>query len=488
MKESGILMHITSLPCKRGIGSFGECAFKFVDFLVETGQKYWQILPAGIAGSGNSPYASTSSFAGNIFLIDLDILESEGLLEAGEYVNTDWGNNPNRVDFGKIYAGRAAVLTKAARRFDDRNVAYMWFCESNAYWLDDFATFMAVKESQGMRGLDEWQEPYKRRDPRALSAFCTENIERIKFYKKTQFFFYKQATALKAYANRNKIKLIGDMPFYTAYDSADVWAHPGQFLLDKNLKPVEVAGVPPDAFSDDGQLWGNPLYDFEQMETDNFDWWRKRLGYILTLTDIVRIDHFRAFESYYAIPAGSKDAKIGKWIKGPGMKLFESLNLEKSKIIAEDLGMITDDVRALVKASGFCGMKVLEFAFGGGRTNEYLPKNYKDGNCVVYTGTHDNDTVRGWYASLGLSEKLTLFRRLPYALFMNKSQALIRAAMASKAELAIIPMQDYLDLGTEARMNIPGTVDGNWEWRLDKKLYTPELVDTVRSFIKYRKN
>lgn len=487
MKESGILLHITSLPCKRGIGTFGEGAFQFVDFLVETGQKYWQILPTGIASAGNSPYASTSSFAGNINLIDLDVLESEGLLDAADYVNFDWGRDPARVDFGKIYENRAAVLTKAARRFDDRNIAYTWFCESNAYWLEDFALFMAIKEEQGMKSLGFWPEEYKRRDPRALAAFRWEHEERIQFYKKTQFFFYKQATALKAYANRNKIKLIGDMPFYTAYDSADVWAHPGQFLLDKNLAPTEVAGVPPDAFSEDGQLWGNPLYDFEAMENDNYEWWKKRVGYTLTLTDMVRIDHFRAFDSYYAIPAGSKDAKTGIWRKGPGMKLFESLNLEKSKIIAEDLGMITDEVRALVRTSGFRGMKVLEFAFGGGKTNEYLPRNYKDENCVVYTGTHDNDTARGWYRSLSLKEKLTFMLRIPYALFMKKSTALIRAAMESKADIAIIPMQDYLDLGSEARMNRPGTPSGNWDWRMQSNYNTPERKEYIRSFLKYRK-
>jgi 4-alpha-glucanotransferase len=481
-------MHITSLPDRRGIGTLGDCAFQFVDFLAETGQKYWQILPTGIAGAGNSPYASTSSFAGNINLIDLDILESEGLLEAAEYVNIDWGTNPSAVDYGKIGNNRMSVLGKAARRFDDRNVAYTWFCEANAYWLDDFALFMAIKESQGMRGLETWPEEYRKRDRLALAAFSKENEERIKFYKKTQFFFYKQATALKAYANRNKIKLIGDMPFYTAYDSADVWAHPGQFLLDKNLFPVEVAGVPPDAFSEDGQLWGNPLYDFEEMETDNFDWWRKRMTYLLTLFDVIRIDHFRAFESFYAIPSGSKDAKTGIWKKGPGMKLFESLNLDKSKIIAEDLGMIDDEVRKLVKTTGFRGMKVLEFAFGGGKTNEYLPKNYKDKNCVVYTGTHDNDTVRGWYSNLGVKEKLRVIRHLPYALFMKKSKALIRCAMESKAELAIIPIQDYLDLDSSARMNIPGTSSGNWEWRIDKGYHTPQLVEYIRSFLKYRKD
>lgn len=488
MKESGILLHISSLPSKYGIGTLGQAAYGFADFLAETGQKYWQILPLGVTGYGNSPYQSASSFAGNPYFIDFDLLEAQGLLHKDEYQNINWGGAPDRIDYGVIYSNRYAVLRAAAARLNTRNPEYKRFCRANAFWLDDFALFMAIKEHFGMVSFDSWDTPYIQRDAAVLSQFSAENKQKLDFYKITQFFFYQQASALKAYLNGKGIRLIGDIPFYTAYDSADVWANPKQFKLDGNLMPQSVAGVPPDAFSATGQLWGNPLYDFEVMAGDGYKWWKSRIKQALTLCDIIRVDHFRAFESYYTIPYGSKDATVGKWVKGVGGGFFDALKLERSQIIAEDLGIITDAVRELIDYCGFKSMKVLQFAFDGKKDNTYLVRNYKTPNCVVYTGTHDNDTTQGWYSNLDIKARFEVLKRLPDAAKMPITKALIRCAAASKAELAIIPMQDYLGLGSGARINTPATIGGNWEWRLDKDYNTPQLRKYIKSFGRLRKN
>lgn len=487
VKEAGILLHISSLPSEHGIGTLGKEAYRFADFLAEAGQKYWQVLPLGVTGYGNSPYQCASSFAGNHYFIDLDLLSEEGLIEKHEYQNINWGGNPERVDFGQIYRHRGEVLSLAAKRFNKQSKDYIRFCKKQAPWLDDYALYMAIKESFGMASFDNWDKDLTIRKPEALAAFAAEHKERIDYYKVTQYFFYKQHFALKAYLSSKGIKLIGDIPSYTAYDSADVWANPRLFELDENLKCKRVAGVPPDAFSETGQLWGNPLYNFEEMGKDNFAWLKSRILHALTLCDIVRVDHFRAFESYYAIPEGSKDATAGEWIEGPGIGFFKSLKMDKSRIIAEDLGIITDKVRELIEKTGFKGMKVLQFAFDGRKDNEYLARNFKNSICIVYTGTHDNDTTKGWFYASSHKERFGIIKSVPEMYCYPPAEALIRYAMKSKASLAVIPMQDYLDLGSEARMNTPATAYGNWEWRLNKGYYNKELIGYIKKLTKLRK-
>lgn len=487
MKESGILLHISSLPSKYGIGTLGEAAYRFADFLAETGQNYWQILPLGVTGYGNSPYQSASSFAGNPYLIDLELLAEQGLLQSSDYENIDWGKDPCRVDYGQLYFYRNKVLSLAAKRFDKSNRDYIRFCKENTFWLDDFALFMAIKEHFNMVGFDQWPTEYAHRERTTLEKFAKHHTEKTDYYKITQYFFYSQESALKKYLNGKGIRLIGDIPFYTAYDSADVWANPQLFLLDETLVPVDVAGVPPDAFSETGQLWGNPLYDFEAMAKDGYAWWARRLSRSLRLYDILRIDHFRAFESYYAIPYGSRDATEGKWVQGIGTDFFKSLKIDKTQIIAEDLGIITDEVRALIDQTGFRSMKVLQFAFDGKDDNLYLTKNYQNGDCVVYTGTHDNDTTLGWFRNADLSIREQVLRRVPYAFTQPATHALIRYAMESKADIVIIPIQDYLELGSEARMNTPATTYGNWEWRLSEDYKSLKLVKEIKRMLRYRK-
>ena len=476
-------MHISSLPSNYGIGTFGEEAYKFIDFLVETRQQYWQVLPLGVTGYGNSPYQCLSAFAGNVNFIDLDILSQQNYLVKEQITQIDFGKDKRNVDYIKIYENRKKILQEATKNFLLENEEYKIFCKENSFWLDDFSLFMAIKEKNDMQSFDKWGKGLSLRKKEIMGKFLNENIDEIKFYKIIQFWFYEQYYKLKKYANKKGIKIIGDIPFYVAYDSSDVWANPKLFELDEKNIPKNVAGVPPDAFSDDGQLWGNPLYNYEEMRKDNYLWWKKRIENCLKQCDILRIDHFRAFDSYYAVPYGNKNAKIGEWRKGEGFNFFKKLDLLDKNIIAEDLGDINDSVRNLIKLVEYPNMKVLQFAFDSNRKNEFLVKNHNE-NCVVYTGTHDNNTTKGWYKRCSIKERINLIKFIPSSLFSTKSKALIQYAFTSKAKMIIIPMQDYLNLGEEARMNLPSTLNNNWEWRAIKEDFSENIIDYIKSFKK----
>lgn len=477
-RACGILMHISSLPSDYGIGTFGEAAYSFVDFLKSAGQKYWQTLPLNMTSYGDSPYQSPSAFAGNINFIDFDMLRRKGYLQQEDYLYLDFGNNIEKIDYSKIFSNRSIVLQKAVARFNTEDADYRRFC-NNHFWLDDYALFMAIKEKHNHQSFTCWDDDLKFRKPSVIKNFIKENKELLEFYKITQYFFYSQFSELKDYAFLKGILIIGDIPFYIAYDSADVWSNPELFELDSQLLPLNVAGVPPDFFSTSGQLWGNPLYDYDQMKKDNYNWFKRRFENSFLKCDILRIDHFRAFDSYYAIPFGSVDACIGEWRKGVGLEFLEETELIGKNIIAEDLGDVGESVQQLIKESGFPNMKVLEFAFDRGQKNEFLPHNY-DNNCVVYTGTHDNNTVRGWYKNIAPVEKKMLHDYMPRSRYMKKSKALIEMALESVADTAIIPMQDYLDLGEDARMNMPSTLGGNWEWRVKKEQLSDKLARRIR--------
>lgn len=482
MRTSGILMPISSLPSPYGIGTMGKAARKFVDFLVKGGQKYWQILPICPTSYGDSPYQSFSSFAGNPYFIDLEYLCKDKLLTKAECNSFDWGTNERYVDYGIMYVSRFALLKKAYARFL-KNVPkdFAAFCEEEKDWLFDYALFMALKDANGGAAWSEWDNGIKRRRQTAIDKACKEYADDIEFYQMLQYLFFKQWRELKAYANERGIEIIGDVPIYVAGDSADVWANPKQFYLDKDLNPIEVAGCPPDAFSADGQLWGNPLFRWSVMKKDGYAWWTKRIKAMASLYDIVRIDHFRGFDSYYAIPAEDETAVNGKWKKGPGMDLFRKLEekLGKLPIIVEDLGFLTPSVRKLLKDSGFPGMKVIQFAFDSREDSDYLPHNYPT-HCVVYTGTHDNDTTLGWMKNAPKESVKFAKEYLNLTEEEGYNWGMMRAAWSSVADMAIVPMQDVLGIGAEARINTPSTLGDNWKWRatadqltgaLAKKLY-----------------
>ncbi len=470
MRASGILMPVFSLPSPYGIGTLGRNAFEFVDFLVEAGQKYWQILPISPTNFGDSPYQSFSSFAGNPYFIDLDILCEKGLLLKNEIEAADFGDDSSAVDYEKLYKNRFDILKIAADRFFRvESPEFKSFCEENSDWLLDYALFMAIKDDNNGRSFTDWAKNIKFRDSKALQNEKKRLKSEIDFYCFLQFEFFSQWQKLKDYANQNGIKIIGDMPFYVAFDSAEVWAEPEQFDLDSRYNPISVAGVPPDAFCDEGQLWGSPIYNWDYMKRQSppYEWWCRRIAHALRIYDILRIDHFRGFESYYAIPFGSENAKTGAWKKGPGLELFKAAETWYGKplpIIAEDLGLLTPAVKRLLKKSGFPGMKVLQFAFSGD-DSDYLPHNY-DKNCIVYTGTHDNDTILGWGET---ADSCELERALAY-MNIDKTHSLnwsmIKLALASVADTAIICMPDLLGLSSEARINTPATLGGNWKWRI----------------------
>lgn len=484
MRTSGVLMHISSLPGDFGIGTFGKSAYSFVDLLYESGQTYWQILPLCPTSYGDSPYQSFSTFAGNPYFIDLEMLEKQGYLEPDEYKNINWGDNPEKVDYGLLYIERNKVFGKVQKHFfKNPPKDYDVFCDENSFWLDDFALFMAIKDEHDGKSVMEWEDGIRLREQKSLEKYGEKCKERVKYYKMQQYLFFSQWRKLKLYANQKGIKIIGDLPIYVALDSADVWSSPKQFMLDGDLQPIEVAGCPPDAFSKDGQLWGNPLYDWEYMKDDNYSWWVKRILEALKMYDVVRIDHFRGFDSYYCIKAGSKTAKEGVWRKGPGMDLFNSLKaqLGKMPIIAEDLGMLTDSVRKLLKRSKFPGMKVLQFAFNPKEESDYLPHNYNK-NCVVYTGTHDNDTILGWQKNSKRADVRFAKRYMNCRRDLN--WAMIRTAHASPADTSIITMQDIIGLGSEARMNTPSTVGGNWQWRALQKDLNSKTFEKLLNFTK----
>lgn len=480
MRTCGILMPIFSLPSPYGIGTMGQDAYDFVDFLEKAGQTYWQILPLNPTNYGDSPYQSFSSYAGNPYFIDPDMLIQEGLLTKAEVESYDFGGDNDKIDYGKLYENRILMLKTAFERFIP-NEAYSVFIQENAYWLEDYALFMALKNAHNDISWQEWDNSLRVRDAAAIEKIKAAYQKEIELYRFIQYKFSEQWYRLKNYANSKGVYIIGDIPIYVAYDSADVWSDPKQFMLDDTLMPTRVAGCPPDAFSADGQLWGNPLYNWKAMKQDGFTWWKNRLGYALKLYDLIRIDHFRGFESFYAIPYGDDTAKNGKWLKGPDMALFRELKKafgDNLPIIAEDLGFLTPQVLKMLKLSGFPGMKVLQFAFTPDEDSDYLPHNFNK-NCVVYTGTHDNDTIIGWSEN---SDEDSVKMAKDYLRAGDRegfNWTMIKAAMASVADICILMMPDFMGLGSEARINTPSTVGGNWQWRIDKACLNDWLAGII---------
>ena len=481
-RSSGILLHISSLPGKYGIGTMGKEAYRFADQLKAAGQKYWQLLPLGPTGFGDSPYQSFSTYAGNPYFIDLEQLVEEGVLQQEELDAIDWGNDPRYVDYGKIYTGRFQVLRLAFQRgYSAVKDNVERFARDNS-WVADYALFMAVKEHFGMQAWVEWpDQAIRMRRKEAMDHYREHLAGSIAFYTYLQYLFFLQWSRLKAYINSLGIAVIGDMPIYVALDSADVWAEPEQFQLNEENLPTEVAGVPPDAFSEDGQLWGNPLYDYDKMKRDGFGWWIRRVEGAARLFDVIRIDHFRGLESYWAVPYHETTARNGRWRKGPGMDLVGVLTSWFSHIrfIAEDLGYQTREVEQLLADSGLPGMKVLEFGFDPREPSDYLPHTYVQ-NCICYVGTHDNETLLQWEQSVDESNVRFAREYLGIGEECPLNQAMLRAGMSSVAMTFVAQMQDYLELGAESRMNKPGTSSGNWRWRMLPGEFTEKLVKEIR--------
>lgn len=482
-RGAGILLSVTSLPSPYGIGSMGKAAFDFVDLLAEMGQRYWQVLPLGPTGYGDSPYQSFSAFAGNPYLIDPDLLIREGLLKEKEVSGFAFGEKGDDIDYGLLFENRFRLLHCAFRRFDSSSEDYKRFCTENKSWLNDYSLYMAIKSSRGGKAFTDWEPSLRDRKKDALSRCKKELKKEINFQKFLQFKFFEQWDALKAYANKKGILIIGDIPLYVAPDSADVWAEREQFKLDKEGRPAMVAGCPPDAFSDDGQKWGNPLYDYERMEKDGFDWWQRRMKANGRLFDIIRIDHFIGVVRYYSIPADDQNARNGRWNKGPGKKLTDMIEktLGKNRVIAEDLGVEVPGVKKLLKKTGWPGMKILLFAFDGNTENEHLPYNYDSANLVAYAGTHDNETIAGYFAQKSREELSFICDLLNIRTREEIPDAVIRAAYGSVADIVIMQMQDILKLGNEARMNLPSTIGTNWRWRFVKDSLTEERKEFIRT-------
>jgi len=483
-RSSGILLHPTSLPGRFGIGDLGREAYRFVDFLAGAGQKLWQIMPLGPTGYGDSPYQCFSTFAGNPLLINPDELIEESALTPSDLDGLP-ALPEHRVDYGPVISFKQSLLKRSFERFQtrpwsSRQAAFWAFCQRNAAWLDDYALFMALKEAHHNAVWTAWEPDIAARRPAAIRAWTRQLEGVILAHKYMQYQFFRQWAALKEYANARGIRIVGDVPIFVAHDSADVWAHPDQFYLDEHGQPTVVAGVPPDFFSETGQLWGNPLYRWDVMAGEGYAWWIARLRATLALVDIVRLDHFRGFEGYWEVPAGEPTAVKGRWVKGPGADLFRAIEraLGPVPIIAEDLGVITPEVEALRDEFGFPGMKVLQFAFGTTPADKFLPHNYPR-NCVVYTGTHDNDTTLGWFQTAPPHERMAVLKYTGSD-GSRINWDLIRLALASVADMAIIPLQDVLSLGGEARMNLPGRASGNWAWRFTADQLTPEIQDRLR--------
>lgn len=482
MRSSGILMHITSLPSPYGVGTLGKAAYEFVDFLKKAKQKYWQILPVGPTGYGDSPYQTFCTYAGNHYMIDLDALVEEGLLKKDE-VATAWYGSRDRVDYGTLFEKRFGVLKQAFHRFDRKTPAYEAFLRAEESWLEEYALFMALKTHFGGKSWENWPEEIRFRRPAAVARYQAALKEEMDFHCFLQYEFFAQWQALRNYAHENEVQIIGDVPIYVPLDSSDVWARPELFQLDEARQPKCVAGVPPDYFSADGQLWGNPIYDWERMKKNGYRWWIRRLEAAAKIFDVVRIDHFRGFESYWAVPRGDKTARNGHWVKGPGMDLIRTIQkaLPELRFIAEDLGFLTPEVLEMVKDSGFPGMKVLEFAFDSREPSDYLPHNYTE-NCICYTGTHDNETLAQWAEATGPEDYAYAARYMGKGREESICHAVIRSGMGSVARLFVAQMQDWLELGGEARMNHPGVVDGkNWRWRLLPGQLTEELAQEIGS-------
>ena len=478
-------MHITSLPGPYGVGTMGRYAFSFVDFLKLSGQSYWQILPLNPTGYGDSPYQSCSTFAGNHYLIDLDLLVEEGLLKKKELDQITWNLSETKVSFGLLYHHRLKILRLAYDRFQDKKVLDV-FCKANSAWLPDFALFMALKNRFGGKPWYDWDEDLKFRNSKAIEKAKKELADEIRFHCFTQYLFFKQWSALRAYAHSQGIRIVGDVPIYVPYDSVDVWTNPSQFQLDKKLDPVAVAGCPPDGFTEDGQLWGNPLYRWDVMEADGFTWWIQRLAAAGEMYDVVRLDHFRGLESYWSVPYGDKTARNGKWVKGPGLAFVKAIHKElpKLEMIAEDLGYMTQEVMDLRDASGYPGMKVLQFGFDPKEPSDYLPHTYTR-NTVCYTGTHDNMTMRQWFDTATEEEVELATAYMHVTADEGPVWGSIRTAMASVSDICVIQMQDFVEFGGEARMNFPGTLsDSNWTWRAKYDIISPTLSKRIYNMTK----
>lgn len=476
-RGAGVLLPVASLPSRFGIGTFGKEAYKFIDFLQAAGQRYWQVLPLGPTSYGDSPYQSFSAFAGNPYFIDLETLIDEGLLTWEEVCAPGWGSNPADVDYSKIYLSRFSVLRKAcARSRHTDTVEYHEFCRHNQEWLEDYSFYMAVKMHFDAHEWLRWPEDIRTAQPEAVASYRRELKNDIEFWKFCQFKFFEQWYKLKAYANERGIQVIGDIPIYVSLDSADVWMHPDLFQLDEKRRPTAVAGVPPDNFSATGQLWGNPLYDWNAMAEDDFAWWKKRMAFSAKIYDIVRVDHFIGIVRYYAIPYGDLTAENGEWRRGPGAALVSAIStvMGDSKIIAEDLGCVVPEVEQLRDAAGYPGMKILEFAFDSGSANTNLPCHYEP-NCVVYGGTHDNETLAGFFPHQSRYSNHFACDYLHVHKKKHLPAACIRAAYESVADTAVLQIQDWLGLGNEARTNFPSTIGTNWRWRLQPDQLTEAL-------------
>lgn len=485
-RSSGILMHISSLPGKYGIGTFGMEAVAFIDFLKKSGQKYWQILPLGQTSYGDSPYQCFSAFAGNPYFIDFELLEKDGLLTKEDYSTLDYGLDENCVDYAKLFINKNKVLRivyeNSKGKYDEE---INKFINENKFWLEDYALYMAVKNHFNLVSWQNWDDDIRLRKEEAIDSYKLLLKDEIDYWIFIQYIFFKQWHSLKKYANDNGIEIIGDIPIYVAEDSADIWSNPEYFNVDENMVPITVAGCPPDTFSATGQLWGNPIYNWDNLDKDGYSWWIDRVRESFKLYDVVRIDHFRGFEAYWEIPYGNKTAEFGQWTKGPGIKLFNAIKdkLGDVNIIAEDLGMMTDEVIELRDTTGFPGMKILQFGFGEGDSRD-LPHNYPV-NCVAYTGTHDNDTVCGWYNVTGSKKEIEKAKRyLNLTYEEGISRGLIRGVWGSPAYLAITTMQDFLGLGNDARMNMPSTLGGNWVWRASSEAFDDKLAKEIYDLTK----
>lgn len=476
-RKAGILLPIFSLPSPYGIGNLGKEAYNFVDFLKKAKQNIWQILPIGPTSYGDSPYQSFSAYAGNPYFIDLDKLIEEGYLSFDDVKDIDWGNNNKAVDYGKLWENRYKVLKIAYKNFGKTKCeAFEKFCKENT-WLENYTLYMSIKAKFNNKSWLEWDEDIRMHRPEAVNKYKNQLTDEINFWAFLQFKFYEQWFKLKDYANKNGIKIIGDIPIYVSLDSAETWAESEQFLLDENHVPTVVAGCPPDCFSDEGQLWGNSIYNWDYMSKDNFTWWRSRMAFSAKIYDVIRIDHFIGIVRYYTIAYGAKNAIVGEFKTGPGEKLVKAINesIGESQIIAEDLGIVTDEVREIMKKAGYPGMKILQHAFNSTPENENLPINY-DRNCLVYLGTHDNDTIVSAIKAMDDNSKKTMLRYLGKNSMRNIVWELIKLEYASVAKIAVVQMQDILELDNRARMNLPSTIGNNWIWRVTKKQLSDEVA------------
>ncbi len=482
MRKSGILMHISSLPSKYGIGKMGKSAYDFVDFLVSAGVKCWQILPLSPTSYGDSPYQSFSVYAGNPYFIDFETLKREGLIKKSDYEDIKWQDNDHQVNYSIIYNNCFKVLRQAYKTYKrDISKRYKTFVEKNSSWLDDYALFMALKFKNNGKPWYEWDKKLAMRDSNALKKASDELEKETEFFKFIQYKFFRQWSNLKKYANDKGVEIIGDMPIYVSYDSVEAWVSPELFQFDKHKKPKDVAGCPPDDFAVTGQLWGNPLYDWEYHKKTGYKWWIDRLQFSASIYDIVRIDHFRGFESYYAVPYGDETAENGEWRKGPGAELFKAAEkaLGKLNIIAEDLGFITEDVYKMLADVGYPGMKILQFAFGEDSANEHLPHNFTSSNCIAYTGTHDNETLKGWVSSQSSDTLKYCMAYLGVKKKKDIPKNIIKQTWASVAQTAIAQMQDFLNSDASARMNTPSTLGNNWQFRTSEDDFTDKLAKRI---------